>query len=614
MAETKNSATIADRIRELRKEKGMTQTELAGKLSLTDKAVSKWESGEGAPNIEALADLAAALDTSVDYLLTGKAPIEKTVVMSKKELAAKEDDVKSAKAYYGDFFKESTGELSLFEYVKKYSSKKILTDYSRYYYDKRRLYWNEDFVITLIDLNLRDALNVIGAGGINPFLHCHVQQEEDWNKRLGDHILAEIFSNPKVQDETRNIYFGLHANDTVKPQTPWMFAYRRAFDAALAAKNEKGIDFLIGLFHEINKDAAARYAADTIKKDSRTSYDKCFGCYVHEPNPYVNGYDSNGIYHQSYCFMVVSPDEVRGLISAGFFRQAIAEDAYNKTIGAPTVDPSEIELAQMKLDGVEDGDALRVQALLKSGILNVDTLIATNDFKFIKKTIMERPILVAERLYGCYKKGDLKTIYRFYVDNRLDFRDIIDGKKEDIEASLIKCFTTPNGNVQEIESGNRKYFKKTPQFYGWDLERNPERRAQYLEEMMGIIADAKKQIVDDLSQKIDRDNIVKDLTSDYLKGLVDSGDLGMAVIKICVKMEAILHYDKHYEGDFFTMMDAYCRTFNTTDDEGNDYDTETPALLNKLRMRRNQIVHPAGAGITMTKEELLRCIGIAERM
>jgi len=61
MAETKNGATIADRIRELRKEKGMTQTELAGKLNLTDKAVSKWESGEGAPNISALCTMAPKL-------------------------------------------------------------------------------------------------------------------------------------------------------------------------------------------------------------------------------------------------------------------------------------------------------------------------------------------------------------------------------------------------------------------------------------------------------------------------------------------------------------------------------------------------------------------------
>jgi len=66
MAETLNS-----RIKSLRKEKGMTQLELAVKLSITDKAVSKWESGDGNPDISLLPILAKIFDVSIDYLLTG---------------------------------------------------------------------------------------------------------------------------------------------------------------------------------------------------------------------------------------------------------------------------------------------------------------------------------------------------------------------------------------------------------------------------------------------------------------------------------------------------------------------------------------------------------------
>ena len=52
-------------ISELRKEQGITQRELAEKLQVTDKAVSRWERGVGLPDINSLEPLAEALDVSV---------------------------------------------------------------------------------------------------------------------------------------------------------------------------------------------------------------------------------------------------------------------------------------------------------------------------------------------------------------------------------------------------------------------------------------------------------------------------------------------------------------------------------------------------------------------
>lgn len=49
----------------LRKEKGWTQAELASKLNVTDKAVSRWERGLGFPDINTIKPLADALDVSV---------------------------------------------------------------------------------------------------------------------------------------------------------------------------------------------------------------------------------------------------------------------------------------------------------------------------------------------------------------------------------------------------------------------------------------------------------------------------------------------------------------------------------------------------------------------
>ena len=59
-------------ITELRKEKGMTQKQLAKALNVTDKAVSKWERGLSFPDISMLEPLSELLDISIMELLAGE--------------------------------------------------------------------------------------------------------------------------------------------------------------------------------------------------------------------------------------------------------------------------------------------------------------------------------------------------------------------------------------------------------------------------------------------------------------------------------------------------------------------------------------------------------------
>lgn len=64
--------TIGKRIAALRKEKGLTQEELAGHMGVSPQAVSKWENDQTCPDISALPKLARLLGVSVDELLEGK--------------------------------------------------------------------------------------------------------------------------------------------------------------------------------------------------------------------------------------------------------------------------------------------------------------------------------------------------------------------------------------------------------------------------------------------------------------------------------------------------------------------------------------------------------------
>ena len=59
-------------IAELRKQKGFTQKELAEKIMVTDKAISRWETGKGLPDTSLLKPLGEALGVSISELLSGK--------------------------------------------------------------------------------------------------------------------------------------------------------------------------------------------------------------------------------------------------------------------------------------------------------------------------------------------------------------------------------------------------------------------------------------------------------------------------------------------------------------------------------------------------------------
>ena len=68
--------TISDRIRELRRKRGISQEELAEQLGISRQAVSKWESGQSMPDLDKIILLSDYFDVTTDYLLKGIQPTE----------------------------------------------------------------------------------------------------------------------------------------------------------------------------------------------------------------------------------------------------------------------------------------------------------------------------------------------------------------------------------------------------------------------------------------------------------------------------------------------------------------------------------------------------------
>lgn len=80
-----NQEKIGKFIVELRKEKKLTQQELADKLGVTDRAVSHWENGRRLPDYSLLKDISTELSISINELLSGER-------LSEQELKQKADE------------------------------------------------------------------------------------------------------------------------------------------------------------------------------------------------------------------------------------------------------------------------------------------------------------------------------------------------------------------------------------------------------------------------------------------------------------------------------------------------------------------------------------------
>ena len=87
-------------IAKCRKKNNLTQMQLAEKLNITDRAISKWENGKGMPDSSIMLDLCAELKISVNELLSGEMIDMKEYDKKAEELLvelAKQDELKNRK-------------------------------------------------------------------------------------------------------------------------------------------------------------------------------------------------------------------------------------------------------------------------------------------------------------------------------------------------------------------------------------------------------------------------------------------------------------------------------------------------------------------------------------
>ena len=107
---------FCEKLQQLRKDRGLTQEELAAALYVSRTAVSKWESGRGYPNIDSLKALAGFFGVTVDALLSG----EEVLILAEKDRNRREKqgrdlvfgllDVGAAALFFLPFFGQKSPE------------------------------------------------------------------------------------------------------------------------------------------------------------------------------------------------------------------------------------------------------------------------------------------------------------------------------------------------------------------------------------------------------------------------------------------------------------------------------------------------------------------------
>jgi transcriptional regulator with XRE-family HTH domain len=88
---------LGEKIKKARKECGLSQEQLAEKLSLSRSAIAKWEAGNGLPDVDNLKALAQLLGVSVDYLLDDTGEMDELVLRETYQLSDYDGNTKKKK-------------------------------------------------------------------------------------------------------------------------------------------------------------------------------------------------------------------------------------------------------------------------------------------------------------------------------------------------------------------------------------------------------------------------------------------------------------------------------------------------------------------------------------
>lgn len=622
--------SIGKTIATLRKSKGWTQVELAEKLNVSDKTISKWESEAGFPEISQLPVLATLFKVSIDYLMTGKITEKEVVTISKAELCAKNDDVVLAKEVK-DLPKDENGK-NIVDYILRYKSFNVF---------KKLCEIDAKFITRFKMLDainlaiLSNTLSVLKGKEFNVEGNCKFKfEDENEIKALlpvedkayfQDYIVKcscmlprsffkMIVTDKRINEETMEVL--------LSPQNGrecvWYHAFPYLIDEAYKNGKQK-------LLHRL---------LDISRQNNTIAYEKI--------DPVYDRYDHSYNYGLNYFFIASKNSKIgHGLVRIleSTIKTALEKGDFDKVDEFNDINTriddflkskfkdtnfgstkcyiataDEIRIAKLKLDKSVSKIELQVQAAIHNGIVNIKELKDVANFAAIKKALDDYPIHPFELIYRMYQQQKWRDLFELSVDfdiGRLSDA-ILHQNKKDIEENILNAWTQDNQPyTYRLKSlcinNNELYLLRS------DGRREDNHSQKNIQEVVDYLSAVRQRIIDELANKFDKDRITDELTKDYFYFALSEGNKDLVIIKLCVRMEAVLKCDFGYTGNFAEMIDKYCNEKLTwSEDDGWDYvkksDENTIKLLHKLRKTRNSLVHSENTGEPMSDDEIKQCI------
>ena len=636
--------SIGKTIAELRKAKGWTQAELAERLNISDKAVSKWESEAGYPELTMFPLLANLFEVSIDYLMTGKAVQPEIITMSKAELCAKNDDVTLLKEI--DFAQKDENNKCLIDYIIQYESLKVFSalcaadDKAKGSFDlltflnfcllsnhlellNKKGFWLKPQICSYKFDSAEDIMGLMPVGALEYF--GQRQGKDQYVCVLPDDFFTMIATDKRINEDTINFLLGKQRGR----KCVWYHAFPYLIDACYEVRNTDLLGRLLTLSEENNQ-----YAYDNLNDKSNYAFNYFFIGFK---------YGNNG-----HGLVRILDKTLKAALQKNDFEMIDRMNRLNKNVmnyyggfKCGVVSDDEIRVAKLKLDKSVSTQDIIIQSSIHNGIVVIDELLAVNDANLIEKTLEKYPVSKYEQIETTLKKirqavesDDWRYIFEYAVDhNDKDLASyalteeknrIISWLSEKEKLPLMGWGRTAYDffRQNEKEKINSKYFqlRNKERFSGeiyvsaYKLPQKRDPKIIYnITDLVEYIKLCKKQVVDDFKASHNAGEIIEELNAEFFRNELAKGNDELVAIKLCVRLEAVLKSKYHYEGDFSEMLERFCKEQgeHLVDDGWGYMVSRTEnfvSYLQKLRKYRNSIVHSEKKVDKVTKEELTFCI------
>ena len=271
-----------------------------------------------------------------------------------------------------------------------------------------------------------------------------------------------------------------------------------------------------------------------------------------------------------------------------------------------------------KMEETISVDDPRIKAAIHDDILHIDEILITKNYKLIKKALDTYPICEFELNYIKIQQAEQmledrnwRDLFRFAVDK--NSKNLV---KYVLERNVAYCEKALGWMCTGLSSySNAKdlpglgYSGTNSQHLRLRAQPSGFRGNSSYKDVLTYITQCKQQILEDLRNLYDKESKISKLTKEYFESELEKGNTKIVIIELCVRLEAILRCDYHYEGEFAEMLNEYCSKYGREDD-GWGYDVEASFVkyLHKLRKCRNNLVHSKRTEEAMTIHEIKYCI------